>query len=117
MVFAFTNDDADAGIFVLFSDAFVEEGKVKAHFPGVFRLEFSDFQINGNQRLQAPVEKEQINPVLLPVQIEGKLVGDKVKNRRPFPPKTGVCFGGSPVRVGVRNVGRRAPENQRHNRP
>lgn len=79
MVFAFTNDDADAGVFVLFSDALVEERKVKTHFSGVFWLEFSDFQINGNQRLQAPVEEEQINPVFFPVQIERKLVGDKAK--------------------------------------
>jgi len=79
VVFGGAEEDADGGALVGLADVAVEGLEIEFHFAEMLRFEFLDFQIEGNQALQAPVEEQEVQAKVLAADLEGILLTDETK--------------------------------------
>ena len=78
-VFASAQQHADGGLLVRLFNIAVQRFQVKAEFAQIFGLKAANLQFDGNQAIEAPVKKQQVQRKIAPAHLQWVFAADKAK--------------------------------------
>ena len=92
MILRGTQQYADRRLLVRFLNVPVERFQIELQLAEIFGLELVDFQLDGHQTIERPIEKEQVEREIASADLQGVLASDKTEVAAQFNEELFVLF-------------------------